>query len=71
VQGVRRPRESLRVVNLSKELKTIAAGVRRVKRLQHSVRLKGCRKECVQRVLFSKRLSNCGKKLRKDRPLSC
>jgi hypothetical protein len=53
VQGVRRPGKSLRVANLSKELKTAAAGVRRVEGFHHLDVLKGCRKECVQGA-FSK-----------------
>jgi hypothetical protein len=41
VQGVRRPRESLMVANLSNKLKDYVAGVRRVKGLQNSVKVEG------------------------------
>ena len=41
VQGVHRPGKGLGVVNLIEVLNTVATGVRKVEKLQHSVEVEG------------------------------
>jgi hypothetical protein len=66
VQGVRRPSKSLRVANLSEELKDCCCRCAQSRRLQHLDVVEGCRKECVQ-SLFLKDF-RVVEKLRRDRP---
>jgi hypothetical protein len=57
-------KESLRVVNLSKHLKTTVAGVRRVEGIQHLEVSESCRKECVQESSLRLRVV---RKIRRDK----
>ena len=50
MQGVHRPRESLGVANLSKELKYCCCRSAGSRDFNTRKRLKGCRKGCVQEV---------------------
>jgi hypothetical protein len=66
VQGVRRPRENLRLQTWVRNWKTVVAGVRRVERLQHSDVVEGLL-QGVHASFFLEEL-RVVRKLRKDRP---